>query len=661
MEYTSETQTLRSVLFPTSSATLATEGHNSDLPAPKPHNSMDHQHRSPSNHSLTTFPTRTLSLDKIDESGSETDDIPSSDSAPSGKFHPNGILSKVPTFSREAGRVDGAGHNRNRRKSSIFMNVLRRVSIHRRESSPSGRIATFHFSGDKSDADDNGMYGITIVVMGAVIPLTEIFVEKQSAVFEVYYIFLYCVSILFLAYVYAYLLRRNRLKTAFLSRALSRSLSFTRSFSKTIAKPDPERIQKLRLRKRSFSVDMSNHHTGTFYLRLGVLGFGIGSMIHSGLNFGKFFGVSEEAGCNPAVLAVKPVLHLVFTFSQLYFIFMNSKMCIHRYKKLARFGLMHMAATNICVWFRCIVVETMHEIHGHHHDNHDVDGHVTSTASTSSLSELLQNVSMATGRKLHAVAANGNGSAGGKAGLSEFNCQWTSMMSKAVDAAAPYLYPCTIEFSLMCAGILYVMWKNYAVGQVCPLEPRRIMSGRRCDVLIIYTVSIFALAMASWRMRNLTFHSDHKSDLEETLILISYTGLLAFNIFSLIASVLHTGGTRAALTIVSNLTMMIQAGFQTIFMLAGDRLSAANEREQKKKTGREFVTFLLLCNFAMWIINTFETQKPEHNPLQVEFYGPDAWSIFSHISVPLGIYYRFHSTVCLSNIWKNAWKIRKHH
>nr|KAG5701485.1 hypothetical protein BaRGS_000881 [Batillaria attramentaria] len=497
------------------------------------------------------------------------------------------------------------------------------------------------------------MYGITIVVMGAVIPLTEIFVEKQSAVFEVYYIFLYCVSILFLAYVYAYLLRRNRLKTAFLSRALSRSLSFTRSFSKTIAKPDPERIQKLRLRKRSFSVDMSNHHTGTFYLRLGVLGcvcgkplpasnqprFGIGSMIHSGLNFGKFFGVSEEAGCNPAVLAVKPVLHLVFTFSQLYFIFMNSKMCIHRYKKLARFGLMHMAATNICVWFRCIVVETMHEIHGHHHDNHDVD-----------------------------VAANGNGSAGGKAGLSEFNCQWTSMMSKAVDAAAPYLYPCTIEFSLMCAGILYVMWKN--VGQKrrrktesevedeeedmkhqrmsvdCTSSSRGLFLGILLTVLaiisiiafyvmvsqphlqenalfmthlsesIIYTVSIFALAMASWRMRNLTFHSDHKSDLEETLILISYTGLLAFNIFSLIASVLHTGGTRAALTIVSNLTMMIQAGFQTIFMLAGDRLSAANEREQKKKTGREFVTFLLLCNFAMWIINTFETQKPEHNPLQ---------------------------------------------
>ena len=55
-------------------------------------------------------------------------------------------------------------------------------------------------------------------------------------------------------------------------------------------------------------------------------------------------------------------------------------MCIHRYKVLARFGLMHMAATNICVWFRSIVVETLHEIHHHHvaHDDlHPASGHAT--------------------------------------------------------------------------------------------------------------------------------------------------------------------------------------------------------------------------------------------------------------------------------------------
>lgn len=62
------------------------------------------------------------------------------------------------------------------------------------------------------------------------------------------------------------------------------------------------------------------------------------------------------------------------------------QMCIHRYKKLARFGLMHMCATNICVWFRAIVVETLHVIHSqahnaeHHTDkgHHEEEGHVGS-------------------------------------------------------------------------------------------------------------------------------------------------------------------------------------------------------------------------------------------------------------------------------------------
>ena len=41
---------------------------------------------------------------------------------------------------------------------------------------------------------------------------------------------------------------------------------------------------------------------------------------------------------------------------------LSLQMCINRYKAFARFGLMHMAATNICVWLRAIVVETLHEI-----------------------------------------------------------------------------------------------------------------------------------------------------------------------------------------------------------------------------------------------------------------------------------------------------------
>lgn len=178
---------------------------------------------------------------------------------------------------------------------------------------------------------------------------------------------------------------------------------------------------------------------------------------------------------------------------------------------------------------------------------------------------------------------------------------------------------------------------------------------------IMYLLTTFALGLAAFRMRKLRFQINRSAGLEENLILISFTGLQAFAVFSIIAALFSPASTESALVIATNLAMIIQSTVQTILLLAGDRMSANNPSQEKKKPGREFVTFLLLCNFAMWMMNTFETQTREHNPVQLDFYGPMTWSILIHMSVPLGIFYRFHSSVCLSNIWKNAWKLKPGH
>lgn len=41
-------------------------------------------------------------------------------------------------------------------------------------------------------------------------------------------------------------------------------------------------------------------------------------------------------------------------------------MNIHRFKVLARFGLMHVFATNICVWIRTLVLESLKEVTGYY-------------------------------------------------------------------------------------------------------------------------------------------------------------------------------------------------------------------------------------------------------------------------------------------------------
>ena len=54
--------------------------------------------------------------------------------------------------------------------------------------------------------------------------------------------------------------------------------------------------------------------------------FGVASMIHSGLNFAYFFQVRDgNEICHHPIQAIKPFMHLTFTFIQLYFIFLNSK------------------------------------------------------------------------------------------------------------------------------------------------------------------------------------------------------------------------------------------------------------------------------------------------------------------------------------------------
>lgn len=195
----------------------------------------------------------------------------------------------------------------------------------------------------------------------------------------------------------------------------------------------------------------------------------------------------------------------------------------------------------------------------------------------------------------------------------------------------------------------------YSLVQVDPNSINVLLVSHFTEIAL-YTMALVSTIVAAVRMKDLKFDINERAKLEENLIGISQLGLFMYGVFSLVAGSLEYYTARGAFTIVTNILMMVQAALQTIFLFPAMRMSA--RKEQSNKPGREFVTFLLLCNFCLWVVNTFETIRPEHNSVQISIYGEDAWAIFVHISVPLAIFYRFHSTVCLSHIWKNAWKAR---
>ncbi len=139
---------------------------------------------------------------------------------------------------------------------------------------------------------------------------------------------------------------------------------------------------------------------------------------------------------------------------------------------IGRFGLMHMVATNLCLWVNLIVQETMHELHSGHHDgahgsdnvHHDelphgahphqspleVILHVVNTTLTDEV--------MNADHHHHAVARRSAPAA------ATGDCHQAEVMGSLTQNAGPFLFPCAIEYSLICAAIFYEIWKHTGHG-----------------------------------------------------------------------------------------------------------------------------------------------------------------------------------------------------
>ncbi|XP_052828448.1 proton channel OtopLc isoform X4 [Octopus bimaculoides] len=559
-------------------------------------------------------------------------------------------------------------------------------SFRRRSSRPPPTARELLF--DSIMANLSGIYGMFLTVMGAVIPISEVFSKPHPFLFEGFYFYLFGMSIMFLLYAYVYILH-------------TRTLGGMTKFRKS------EDNLHYRMRYKTIT------DTGSFYLRLGAVGFGIGSMIKSGLQFGEFFELDLRSPCINVLQRLLPIVHLTFTFAQLYFVFLNSKMCIQSYKAIARFGLMHMVGTNLSVWTRDLVKETIREIHEHTSIKEN-KVHAAPEAEpltyTGSGNGSEYSFNQDNGDLSIIISSTGGINTSFNAGVDSGSgkCIETSLMSKVVEDAAPYLYPCSIQYSLICAGILYVMWSNIGkqllyqssdeesqreakvrsqkLSVDCSSSSRGLFMGifilvsavismivffmlinnpsytdaaiqlEHLSQVVLNVIASIALILAFVRMKDLRFSLKSELSLEEMLLIVSLPGEYIFGFLSIIAIGVEGIDRSGLIILLSSILAIFESSLQTMFILNGIRRTAHTPQLQRQKTGREFITFLMVCNIAMWGIYTFEIHRSEFNPAQMRFYGVMAWNIFTHISIPLIIFFRFHSTVCLSNIWKHAWK-----
>ncbi|XP_032780381.2 proton channel OtopLc isoform X1 [Daphnia magna] len=548
----------------------------------------------------------------------------------------------------------------------------------------------------------SALYAKLLVVMGLAFPMTEVISNHvPSFSYLGFYLYLYFGSIAYFLFVFFTMLKNRAAKgNRYFGCGSIKSPKVLelKDMTDCCSEESPPRAMG----------KMSSQHYGSFYLRIGAVAFGVGSMIYSGLEFAQYFETDPGSKCHNILMAATPAARMVFTFIQMYFIFLNAKMAVYcKPRAIAYFGLMHIVATNLCVWLNVIIEETKHEIL-HQFSNHDSDssGHHDQSSSQKSSATVV---------KRHAEAVFEYTDTVGDSSLVD-ECKRSDMMGNVVQDASQFLFPCAIEYSLICAAILYVMWKNVSMDDNDEIYKRSnsggSAAGRRSrhqysvdcakankglfagifilvgtiislvlffalinnpnfralaimevavSRLLLFCLAFFATLLGIFQIRELEFDSSRHFGLDAVLLVVAQIGLMAYKLFTVIAccySVKTEDDENSTLVLFSALAALFQAVTQTLFILDASRRHTYTADQQSRKPGREVVTFLLMCNFAMWTVNTLEKSRADANPLQLEFFGLWPWIIIMNVSMPLTIFYRFHSTVVLCEIWKRCYKVK---
>ncbi|XP_034952217.1 proton channel OtopLc-like [Chelonus insularis] len=203
----------------------------------------------------------------------------------------------------------------------------------------------------------------------------------------------------------------------------------------------------------------------SFYIRIGALLFGLATLVFNGLEM-AMHSMMQGSECLNDIVFVHPVLHGMFTFLQMHFLFVNSQVLVERFGLAARFGFIHLAATNIAVWARLIIWDSAQEwtyfIHlSNQKENellssslHQQESNPESTTvirvtrdTIESSTEYLRKYQPISDEKIAQIIT-----------LQE--CFNTNTLGQLWTSSISFLYPFIVQFSLIAAAVTFVMGQN---------------------------------------------------------------------------------------------------------------------------------------------------------------------------------------------------------
>ncbi|XP_023321227.1 uncharacterized protein LOC111695966 [Eurytemora carolleeae] len=433
-----------------------------------------------------------------------------------------------------------------------------------------------------------------------------------------------------------------------------------------------------------------------------ILVFGLGTLIFNGLEIAMHATMNNK-NCVDDVVLAHPILQALFTFLQMHFLFVNSTVIVEKFGLLARFGFIHLVATNLSLWVRTIIWESASEwVH-----------HVY----TKNLAPAPSDVIRVPDRSIEMTSSDDDFAFHDRIDIGNYDytdrstafsliqanrgnlhCNNSFLMSpKHISQKIRVLGKFIVEYSLIAAAVTYIMWRSVGQDKMSKTEGKkmededtakkrkywRVDCQSASKVLIIFFVmkdnpeyrgqmfwiysgaeivifglSIFASFIGFIQIQKLSHTFSAPYDLDTLLSTVTITGSYIFAIFSALAAVMSLGETKSIIIFTQNIMLIVQITLQGMIMSEAGRRVCMTRSQQTAKPGRQIITFLLFANITLWILDTFISNKQITQGIQTEFYGLLAWGIISRISLPLLIFYRFHSCVVLVEIWKNTYRTK---
>ena len=227
------------------------------------------------------------------------------------------------------------------------------------------------------------------------------------------------------------------------------------------------------------------------------------------------------------------------------------------------------------------------------------------------------------------------------------------------------------------------------------------------------TLLILMICAAGFACRQLALldvNANPVSQLDDLLLFICIPSFFLYGIFSIVPAIAYSNYMALLVAILQVYYLkylleniksiyfftwqkVLQVILQTPTIIDGLRRCSLSWQNRARKPGRELITFLVICNLSMWIMETLEIKSYETNRDRIHFYGTSSyllmttsrlrnkqtawkrnshchlvftwlghplWTLLSHLTLPLTLFYRFHSASCLVDIWKSAYEAPDH-